>query len=153
LIGTYLESARLLGQRTAALHGTLASDDEDKAFSPEPFTPHYVRGLFQSMRNLATRNFRLLRQQLKTLPAEVTPLAERVLTLESEIINRYRPLFERRLSAKRIRIHGDYHLGQVLWTGKDFVILDFEGEPTVPLSERRIKHSPLRDVAGMIRSF
>jgi maltose alpha-D-glucosyltransferase/alpha-amylase len=153
LIGTYLVSARLLGERTASLHLTLASEAEDKAFAPEPFTPHYVRGLFQSMRNLAAQSLRLLRKQLKTLPVEAVPLAERVLTLESDIISRYRPLFERRISAKRIRIHGDYHLGQVLWTGKDFVILDFEGEPAVALSERRIKRSPLRDVAGMIRSF
>jgi maltose alpha-D-glucosyltransferase/alpha-amylase len=153
LVGTYLESARILGERTAVLHLNLASEDEDKAFASEPFTPHYVRGLFQSMRNLVTQRFRLLRKQLKTLPAEAIPLAERVLALEGEIINRYRPLFEHRISAKRIRIHGDYHLGQVLWTGKDFVILDFEGEPAVALSERRIKRSPLRDVAGMIRSF
>ena len=153
LIGTYLESARLLGERTAALHLVLASETEDKALTPEPFTGHYMRGLFQSMRNLAAQSLRLLRKQLKMLPAEVTPMAERVLAVESEIVERYRPLFERRISAKRIRIHGDYHLGQVLWTGKDFVILDFEGEPAVALTERRIKRSPLRDVAGMIRSF
>jgi maltose alpha-D-glucosyltransferase/alpha-amylase len=153
LIGTYLESARLLGARTAALHLALASETEDKNFSPEPFTPHYVRGLFQSMRNLAMHNLRLLRRQLKTLPVAVAPLAERVLSHEADIIARYRPLFERRFTAKRIRVHGDYHLGQVLWTGKDFIILDFEGEPAVALSERRIKRSVLRDVAGMIRSF
>ena len=153
LIGTYLESARLLGVRTAELHLTLASDLDDKAFCPEPFTPHYVRGLFQSMRNLVKQNLRLLRRQLKTLPAPVALLAERVLARETDIINRYRPLFERRIAAMRIRVHGDYHLGQVLWTGKDFAVIDFEGEPAVPLSERRIKRSPLRDVAGMIRSF
>ena len=153
VVGTYQEYARLLGQRTAQLHQALASEMEDKAFASEPFTPHYVRGLFQSMRNLTTHNLRLLKKQLATLPADVAPMAERVLALEGEIINRYRPLFERRITAKRIRTHGDYHLGEVLWTGKDFVILDFEGEPAVPLSERRLKRSPLRDVAGMIRSF
>jgi maltose alpha-D-glucosyltransferase/alpha-amylase len=153
VVGTYLDSARVLGERTAALHLTLGSDTEDKNFAPEPFTPHYLRGVFQSMRNLATQNLRLLRKQLKTLPAAAAPLAQRVLDLEPEIINRYRALYERPITAGRIRCHGDFHLGQVLYTGKDFFIIDFEGEPAVPLSERRIKRSCLRDVAGMVRSF
>ncbi len=153
LIGTYLEYARRFGERTAALHLTLASDSENPEFAPEPFTPHYVRGLFQSMRNLATHNLRRLRRNLKTVPAETAPLAEHILTLEGEILQRYRRLTELRIHARRIRIHGDYHLRQILWTGKDFVILNLEGETTASLSERRIKRSPLRDVAGMIRSF
>ena len=153
VVGTYLDSARLLGERTAALHLALAADTEDKAFAPEPFTPHYVRGLFQSMRNQAKQNFGLLRKQLKTLPPEIMPLAQRVLEQEPAVIDRFRLLHERRITARRIRCHGDFHLGQVLYTGKDFVIIDFEGEPAVPLSERRIKRCPLRDVAGMVRSF
>jgi maltose alpha-D-glucosyltransferase / alpha-amylase len=153
LVGTYLDSARLLGERTAALHLALASNPDDAAFAPEPFTPHYVRGLFQSMRNQAKENFGLLREQLKTLPPDVAPLARRVLELEPAIIGRFRVLYERSIIARRIRCHGDFHLGQVLYTGKDFIIIDFEGEPALPLSERRIKRSPLRDVAGMVRSF
>jgi maltose alpha-D-glucosyltransferase / alpha-amylase len=153
VVGTYIDSARVLGERTAALHLALASETEDKAFAPEPFTPHYVRGLYQSMRNQTKENFGLLRRQLKALPADVASLAQQVLEQETEILSRYRVLHERRFAAQRIRCHGDFHLGQVLYTGKDFVIIDFEGEPALALSERRIKRSPLRDVAGMIRSF
>ncbi len=153
VVGTYLDSARLLGERTAALHMCLGSEADDKEFAPEPFTPHYVRGLFQSMRNQAKQNLGLLRQQLRRLPPDVLPLAEKVLAQEAALINRFRQLNERRINARRIRCHGDFHLGQLLYTGKDFVIIDFEGRPALPLSERRIKRSPLRDVAGMMRSF
>ncbi len=153
VVGTYLASARLLGQRTAALHLALASDAEREAFAPEPFTAHYLRGLFQSMRNQCKRNFGLLRQRLAALDPDISSLAQAVLEREGAAIACFRQLHERRITARRTRCHGDFHLGQVLYTGKDFVILDFEGEPAVPLSERRIKRSPLRDVAGMVRSF
>jgi maltose alpha-D-glucosyltransferase / alpha-amylase len=152
-IGTFLESARLLGCCTAGLHSVLASDPDNRAFAPESFTPHYVRGLFQSMRTLATYNLRLLHRHLPALPGGLAPMADRVLSLEREIIARYRPLVERPLNTRRIRIHGDFRLEQILWTGKDFVIFDFEGDPVVSLSERRLKRSPLRDVVGMIRSL
>ena len=76
-----------------------------------------------------------------------------VLGMEGEFMGRLRALLQRPITATRIRTHGDYHLGQVLWTGGDFVIIDFEGEPARPLAERRLKRWPLRDVAGMLRSF
>ncbi|MBX3746134.1 MAG: maltose alpha-D-glucosyltransferase [Verrucomicrobiae bacterium] len=153
-VGTYIESARMLGERTAALHLALSADtEEEPAFAPEPFTPHYLRGVFQSMRNQAMVSLRLLRRQIRQLPEDVVALAEEVLGLEGAIVERFRPVFERRIVAWRTRIHGDYHLGQVLWTGKDFVIFDFEGEPALALGERILKRSPLRDVAGMLRSF
>ena len=79
--------------------------------------------------------------------------AREVLAAEKEILAREKRLLDRRTNAAKIRIHGDYHLGQVLYTGKDFVILDFEGEPARPLSDRKMKRSALRDVAGMMRSF
>jgi maltose alpha-D-glucosyltransferase/alpha-amylase len=153
IIGTYLESARLLGARTAELHLALASVTANPDFAPEPDTLHHRRGLFQSMRNLATQNLRRVRNQLKTFSPELQPMAQRVADLEQALLRNYRALYEYRLSAKRVRIHGDCRLGQVLWTGKDFVFIDFEGQTGVSISERRLKRSPLRDVATMVRSF
>ncbi|MDB6033238.1 MAG: trehalose synthase [Verrucomicrobiales bacterium] len=153
LVGTFLELALILGQRTGELHLALASDTENRDFAPEPFTPFYQRALFQSMRNLVVQNVQLLRTKLETLPAEVQPFAEKAITSQAALLEQFKRVSEKPLRAMRIRCHGDYHLGQVLYTGKDFMIIDFEGEPARPLGERRIKRSPLRDVAGMIRSF
>jgi maltose alpha-D-glucosyltransferase/alpha-amylase len=152
-VGTYLEPARLLGVRTAELHMALASGGVSGEFTMDPMTPHYLRGVFQSMRSLLSQNLRLLRKQLKTLPPDLLPVAQRVMELEPVILGHYRDLVDQWFEAGRIRIHGDYHLGQVLWTGRDFVFLDFEGDTAVPISERRIKRSPLHDVARMLRSF
>ena len=153
LLGAYFGFARRLAERTAEMHLALASDREDPAFAPEPFSPERSRELFDSMHHEAARSFGLLRNQLSSLPADLLPLARRVLQLEPDVIRRFRRLYERPLSAWLIRCHGDYHLGQVLYVGGDFVIIDFEGEPALPLPERRAKRSPLRDVAGMVRSF
>jgi len=152
-IGPYAEAARLLGQRTAELHVMLASAPDNPVFAPEPFSKLYQRALYQSMRSLASNVFHLLRERLGNLPDSVRPKAQNILDHEGDIINRFRSVMEQGITAMRIRCHGDYHLGQVLWTGKDFIIIDFEGEPARPISERRIKRSPLRDVAGMLRSF
>ncbi|HEY7218722.1 MAG TPA: maltose alpha-D-glucosyltransferase [Candidatus Binatia bacterium] len=153
MIGTYLESVRLLGQRTGEFHVALASDPSDPDFVPEPFTPFYRRSAYQSMRTLADRALGLLRDRLRTLPEDARAEADKILTLKSEIFSRFRSIIDQKMTALRIRSHGDYHLGQVLYTGKDFVITDFEGEPALPLGERRSKRSALRDVAGMLRSF
>ena len=152
-IGAYVESARMLGLRTAEMHLTLAADTIDRRFTPEPFTPHFQRGLFQSLRNLMRQNFQLLAKKLKTLPADITPLAEKVIALEPDVLNRFSAIYQRRIEALRTRCHGDYHLGNLLYDGRDFWIIDFEGEPILAISERRLKRSPLNDVAGMIRSF
>ncbi|HEU4344956.1 MAG TPA: maltose alpha-D-glucosyltransferase [Candidatus Binatia bacterium] len=148
-----LPSAQLLGRRTGEFHLALASDRKDPAFAPEPFTALYRRSLFQSTRALTDQSLTLLEKRLKTLPEEIQPDAEKVLKLEGAILARFRQILDKKMTAMRIRCHGDYHLGQVLCTGKDFVIIDFEGEPARPVSERRLKRSPLRDVAGMLRSF
>src|SRR5262245_32894258 len=152
-IGSYLASAQLLGQRTAELHIALASDATDPRFVPESFTTLYQRSIYQTMRSHAARSFPLLRRRLKELPQTVRADAQRVLEHEEDVLRRFQAILGRKIMTMRIRCHGDYHLGQVLYTGKDFIIIDFEGEPARPLSERRIKRSPLRDVAGMLRSF
>ncbi len=153
LVGAYLESARLLGERTAEMHLALAADTEDPDFKPEPFTAMSQRSLYQSLRSLANRSFGLLKRQLRQLPEHAREDARRVLEAGDRVMEVYDGLLGERIAANRIRCHGDYHLGQVLYTGRDFVIIDFEGEPARPLSERRLKRTPLRDVAGMLRSF
>ena len=151
--GAYLDNARLLGQRTAELHLALAEDNENPALSPEPFTALYRRSLYQSLRSLARTTFDLLRRRQTSLPEDAREQARAVLGSEEQLLRQVRAVLDRKVRISRIRIHGDYHLGQVLFTGKDFVIVDFEGEPSRSLSERRFKRAALRDVAGMIRSF
>ncbi len=152
--GLHLEMALLLGKRTAEMHRALASGSTDRAWCMEDFSTLYQRSIFQSMRGLVRRNFQKLALHLQRLPDNVQrKRAARVLGAEKEIIACLQKITGQRLSAMKCRIHGDLHLGQALFTGKDFLFIDFEGEPVYSLSERRLKRSPLRDVAGMIHSF
>ncbi|MGH7908637.1 MAG: putative maltokinase, partial [Thermodesulfobacteriota bacterium] len=151
--GIYIEMANLLGKRTAELHLALSSSTEDPNFAPEPFSVLYQRSVYQSMESLTKRVFELLGINLKNLKDTQKQAATEILGFQKEIMEQFKALFKKKISAMKIRIHGDYHLGQVLYTGNDFVIIDFEGEPARAVSERRLKRSPIRDVAGMIRSF
>ncbi|HVM39434.1 MAG TPA: putative maltokinase, partial [Acidimicrobiia bacterium] len=152
LVGTYLESADRLGRRTAEMHAALAAGGES-AFAPESFSVLYQRSLFQGMRAQARRVLPVLRRALPRLDGRVADEAREVLASEEALLDRFQAVARHKLDAMRIRTHGDFHLGQVLYTGRDFVIIDFEGEPARAVSERRIKRCPLRDVAGMLRSY
>ncbi|HZT81425.1 MAG TPA: putative maltokinase, partial [Gemmataceae bacterium] len=152
-IGAYLACARLLGRRTAELHLALASDPNDPDFAPEPFTPFYQRSLYQSLRTRLRRTFQRLQGALPSLSEPVREMARKALSREGDLLKLAQAVVNPRLAAQRTRCHGDYHLRQVLFTGKDYYIIDFEGAAGRPLADRRRKHSPLRDVAGMVRSF
>jgi trehalose synthase-fused probable maltokinase len=151
--GGYLDRIALLGQRTSEMHLALASDNTDPAFAPEPYTAAFQRQMEDSLCANAVQTFDLLRSQLPALSPDLREKAQTVLARSEEILAAIRKTLRSPLSGLRTRIHGDYHLGQVLCTADDFVIIDFEGEPGRPILDRVVKRSALQDVAGMLRSF
>jgi maltose alpha-D-glucosyltransferase/alpha-amylase len=151
--GVTLEQAFHLGTRTGEMHLALASSNDHPDFAPEPFSKLYQRSLYQALRSGAIQSLQGLEKNINVLPEEHHQNAREILERKPEIIGHLRKITQGRISAHKIRIHGDYHLGQVLFTGKDFVIIDFEGEPARPTSERRLKYSCFRDVSGMMRSY
>ncbi|HVC24165.1 MAG TPA: maltose alpha-D-glucosyltransferase [Acidimicrobiales bacterium] len=144
-------SAELLGRRTAELHVAIAAGD-DEGFRPEPVTAMSQRSTYQSMRTSARRSLALLRQRVRHLDEHQQELASGILDREDELLERIAEVLSVR-SGARVRVHGDLHLGQVLSTGRDYVFVDFEGEPARSFGERRLRRSVLADVAGMLRSY
>ncbi len=149
----FYERVVRLGQRTAEMHLALASDKSSIAFAPENFTANYQRSLYSSFRKLVRDRFSLLEAALPKLDDATRFLASTVLGMENQVLESLSEIYKLKINAVKSRIHGDYNLGQVLFTGNDFVIIDFEGEPGFSFSERRLKKSPFKDVAGMMRSF
>ncbi|MBD2438311.1 maltose alpha-D-glucosyltransferase [Nostoc sp. FACHB-110] len=152
-IGAYLSSVELLGKSTAELHLALATSIDNPDFAPEAFSTFYQRSIYQNARNLTGQVLRVLPERLASLPPNTQQLAIEVLNRQQEILDRFQLIVKQKITALRTRYHGDYHLAQVLYTGKDFIITHFEGRVARSLSERRRKRSPLRDVAAMLLSF
>jgi maltose alpha-D-glucosyltransferase/alpha-amylase len=152
-IGGYLDNAATLGRRTAEMHLALASDSTNKAFAPEPFQKADLEYVTKDAIGQAQNALQSLSTMGDRLATDVQREATRLLNGRKALLERIRSAKSLDLTAAKIRIHGDYHLGQVLWSEQDFYLLDFEGEPARSVAERRLKQSPLKDVAGMVRSF
>jgi maltose alpha-D-glucosyltransferase / alpha-amylase len=150
----FLSLARQLGLRTAEMHRALAAGDpEDPEFAPEPVTGEDVSQWRRELEAAAGDMLSKLERERGRLPALAQELADRLSADRDSLFRQIRALIPDEVEAQKTRYHGDFHLGQVLAVKNDFFIIDFEGEPARPLAERRRKSSPLRDVAGMIRSF
>jgi len=150
----YVEMIELLGQRTAEMHKALASVRNKKDFAEEPFSLLYQKSLYQSFRTLIKRTVSEMKSSRKKLEPEQKELIDGIIRNEGLLLDTIKKSLEKKkIHTSKIRVHGDYHLGQVLFTGKDFIIIDFEGEPTRSLTARSLKYCPFKDVAGMLRSF
>lgn len=150
--GIYPEMVQLLGTRTGEMHLALASS-EDPDFVPVPFTAFHQQSLYQSMRVSVDRTFFSLGRHMKDMPEDVKGLASKVFARETEIQGQMKMMTQRKLNSSRIRIHGDYQLDQLLYTGKDFIIYGFDHDQEHALIDRRLKRSPLVDVSSLIMSF
>ncbi|MES1161416.1 MAG: alpha-amylase, partial [Bacteroidota bacterium] len=146
------EQARLLGLRTAEMHLALASGT-GKDFKPEAFSLHYQRSLFSAMTSLVRQTYQSFSAKMSSLPPDLQERKERILAYRPELLNILKKIYAKKLDAIKIRIHGNYHLRQVLLTGKDLVIQDYGGNPSHSTSERRLRRSPLTDVASMVASI
>ncbi len=160
-----IELFRRMGVRTAELHLALSRTTANPDFAPEPFTMLYQRSVFQTMQSNAKRMIESLRRAVEDsspaasdipggkFPGELAPRAQAVIQARKQVLDHFQQFYRQKIDSLKIRIHGDYHLGHLLYTGKDYIVIDFEGKPEKPLSQRRIKRSPFRDVADLERSL
>ncbi len=153
LLGGHAETAVLLGRCTAEMHAALSSHPEMADFAPEPFTEFYRHSLYHGLLAQMNKSLDALGQHVEQLSGVAQEEARTVLEQQDALRERFNTLKDMRISGTRTRHHGDYHLGNVLYTGSDFIIKNFDGDYTRPMSERRIKRSPIKDVASMVRSL
>jgi maltose alpha-D-glucosyltransferase/alpha-amylase len=142
-----------LATRTAEMHIALGGDTHDTAFTPTTYNGDYTVWLKNRLTYQFQNRLNILENNLHKLDGLALELANQFLDNKKEIRKLFLDFNWTKMKSERIRIHGDYHLGQVLVNGDDFYILDFEGEPESTIRDRKVKQPPLKDVAGMFRSF
>ena len=148
------DQVELLAKRTAEMHLALYAPEADKMFAPEPFNDIYRQFMHERLSDLLEKRYNLLIDNYTKITDPVTRKLAWDFMESKELIDEFaKDILTKEIDSLRIRIHGDYHLGQVLATKNDYIIIDFEGEPESTITDRKIKHSPLKDVAGMIRSY
>jgi len=147
------EKASLLGKRTAEMHLAMGQSNGNPDFDPETIDQEFQKKLQKDINYLVDTRFAMLEANLDKISGKLREDAIEMIHGKDRVKRFFNLVLQREMKGERIRIHGDFHLGQVLMNENDFYILDFEGEPDKPHHERRLKYPPLKDVAGMMRSF
>ena len=155
LNAVFLGRIAAIGRRTADMHRALAQvgTSRPEAFEAEPLSLHYQRSLYAGFTSLASRSFTTLRRSLDDLDTATRTEAEALLAREGQLMESLKAIYDHKIDATKIRTHGNYQLEQLFLVGDAFVIENFEGEPERPFSERKLRRSPVKDLAAMIRSF
>lgn len=147
------ENVELLAKRTAEMHLALFTETKQKDFKREKFSPEYREWLHHHLVTLLEGRLHLLEQNKHKLDEEALRMADKLKRKRKLVLQFFDQIKTKPLKSLRTRIHGDYHLGQILYHNRDYIIIDFEGEPESSIADRKIKHSPMKDVAGIVRSF